>query len=282
MPPLTSAAAWPIEPPLVLVLVAAGLYVLGGRRSRSRSRRDTWRSVAFALGLLSLVVAVDSPFDALADSSFAAHMTQHVLLLTVAPPLLVVAAPWARIWRPLPLRFRRATARAIVVSPRTRYLRRAAHALAHPVVAWTLFNANLLVWHLPAAFDLTLRNETVHQVEHGLFFATGMLFWGAITDSAPFRARLPWLWRVAYLIGAMLVGWVLAVVLAFAQSPIYPAYAALAHHPGGIGPLVDQRLAAGVMWVPGSLSFTIAIVVFFYRWLTPAPQRARLGLAANR
>ncbi len=285
MPSLTSAAAWPIEPPLYVVLVAAALYRLGRRRrvSGSRGRRETGRTVAFALGLLTIVVALDTPLDPLADTLFAAHMAQHVLLLTVAPPLIVLAAPWTRIWQPLPLRFRRSVARAIVRSPRGRPLRLAAHAVSKPLCAWTLFNVNLVVWHVPALYDLTLRNQWVHELEHGLFFGTGLLFWGAVFDSPPFRSRLTWLRRAAYVTTGMLVSWVLAVVLAFATSPLYPAYASPAHRPGGLSALADQQIAAGVMWVPGSLAYTIAVVVFFYRFLEPeSTGRRRLGLAGGR
>lgn len=285
MPPLTSAAAWPVSPPLYVVVVAAFLYWLGGRRrvSGSRGNEQAWRTVSFALGLLTIVVAIDSPLDPLADSLFAAHMTQHVLLLAVAPPLIVLSAPWARLWQPLPLRFRRTVARAVVLSPRARWLRALSHGLAHPLVAWTLFSANLVVWHVPTLYDLTLRSDAVHETEHALFFFSGLLFWGAVIDSPPFHVRLDWLRRVAFVTGGMLVGWLLAVVLAFATTPLYPAYASLAHRPGGLAELTDQRLAAGVMWVPGSLSFTVAIIVFFYRWLEPEPvsRRRRLGLAGH-
>ena len=284
MPSLTSAAAWPVEPPLLVVCVAAVLYVLGGRRhvSGRRGFRRHGRAIAFALGLLSIVAALDSPLDPLADSLFAAHMTQHVLLIAVAPPLLVLAAPWTQLWQPLPLRLRRTVAKAVVRSPRARPLRRFAHLVAHPASAWTLFAANLLVWHLPAAYNLTLRNQAVHELEHALFFATALLFWGAVFDSPPFRTRLSWLWRVAFVTTGMLVGWVLALVLAFATKPLYPAYAALPHRPGGLTALADQQLAAGVMWVPGSLAYTIAIIVFFYRWLEPeASRQQRLGLAGG-
>ena len=285
MPSLTSAAAWPIEPPFYVVLVAAVLYWLGGRRrvSTGHGLEQAGRTAAFGLGLLAIVVALDSPLDPLADSLFAAHMAQHVLLLTVAPPLIVLSAPWTRIWQPLPLGFRRSVAKAIVRSPRARPLRLAAHAVARPWCAWTLFNVNMVVCHVPTLYYLTLRSQAVHELEHGLFFTTGLLFWGAVFDSPPFRASLTWLWRVAYVTTGMLVGWLLAVVLAFATSPLYPAYASLSHRPGGLSALADQQVAAGVMWVPGSLAYTIAIVVFFYRWLEPEPAgRRRLGLAGGR
>jgi putative membrane protein len=283
MPSLTSAAAWPVSPPLFLVAVAAMLYRLGGRRrvSRPEGYEQLGRTVAFGLGLLAILIAVDSPLDPLADTLFAAHMAQHVLLLAVAPPLLVASAPWNRLWQPLPLRFRRTVARAVVQSPRWRPLRAAAHALAHPLCAWTLLNVTIVVWHVPALYDFTLRSAWAHELEHSLFLLTGLLFWGAVFDSPPFRARLDWLWRVAFVTTGMLVGWVLALVLAFAPSPLYPAYAELAHRPGGLTALADQQLAAGVMWVPGSLAYTVTIIVFFYRWLGPTPARRRLGLAGR-
>jgi putative membrane protein len=209
-----------------------------------------WRRVALALGLVSLVAALVMP---LTHKLFAAHMAQHVLLLAVAPPLVVLSSPWTRLWQLLP------------------------RALTHPLVAWTLFNVTMVVWHVPVLYDLALRSGALHVLEHGLFFATGLLFWSAAFDSA----RLASWWRIAYLTTGMLVGWLIALVLAFATSPLYSTYAALPHRPWGLSELADQQVAAGVMWVPGSLAYTVAIIVFFYRWLGPAPARRRLGLAGR-
>jgi putative membrane protein len=258
-----------IEPPFYGVVAAALLYWLGGRRRVSAPQHG--RTAAFVLGLITILVAVDSPLDSLAEKLFLAHMVQHVLLISVAPPLFVLAAPWTRMWQPLPLRFRRTVARAIAVSARARWRRRAAHAIAHPLCAWTLASVTLVVWHVPALFDLTLRSDGVHQLVHSLFFFTGLLFWGAVFDSPPFRSRLGYVHRAAFVTSGMLVGWLLAVVLAFARAPLYTAYASLADRTGGLTALADQRLAAGVMWVPGSLAYSIAIVVFAYRWIAPAP-----------
>jgi putative membrane protein len=275
VPSLWSSAAWPVEPPLFAVVVVGVLYHLGGRR-RVSTRRGIDRpakTASFYLGLFTILVAVDSPLDPLADTLFAAHMAQHVLLLTVAPALIVLAGPWTQIWQPLPLGFRRTVAKAVALHPRGRPLRAAAHALGRPLVAWALFNVNLLLWHVPALYDATLHSQTTHNLEHALFFSTGILFWTQVFDSAPFRAQLTWLWRAAYTTTGMLVGWVLAVVLAFAPTPLYHAYAALPSRPGGLSALGDQQIAAGVMWVPGSIVYTIAILVFFYRWLGPEPER---------
>ena len=127
-------------------------------------------------------------------------MAQHVLLLTVAPPLIVLAAPWTQIWRPLPLGFRRTVAKAVVAQPAATPASRDCACARPPAVAWLLFNVNLLVWHAPAPYDATLRNETLHDLEHATFFFTGLLFWAQVFDSPPFRARLDWLQRVGLLV----------------------------------------------------------------------------------
>lgn len=289
MPSIGSAAAWPVEPPLFVVLAAALLYWLGGRRRVSPRRGDLesrTQALCFYTGLAVVVAALDSPLDPLADSLFAAHMTQHVLLLMVAPPLIVLAAPWSRLWQPLPLAFRRVTAKAVARHPRARPLRAAARALVRPIPAWLLFNVDLVLWHLPSLYQATLENQAVHELEHALFFVTAILFWAAIFESPPLRVRLDWLGRVAYVTGAIVVGWILAIVLALAPHPLYPHYVALQHRPGGLSALGDQQIAAGVMWVPGSLTLTIAFIVFLYRWLDPdatkGRRRARVRVAATR
>src|SRR6185312_4456286 len=189
----TTFGSWNIEPPLVFCVLCGLLYWRGGIRQVSARRAGParrGRAALFYAGLVTIVIALDSPLDSLSESLFAAHMTQHVLLLTVAPPLIVLAAPWSRLWRPLPVDFRRAAARSVVVGPGWRHLRAGARAVARPVPAWLLFNANLVLWHLPVLYDATLRSPALHDLEHALFLFTGILFWAQIVDSPPFRARL--------------------------------------------------------------------------------------------
>jgi len=99
---------WPLEWPLAAVLVTALLYRLGGRLSVTGSNAaKRWRGAAFYGGLAAVILAVDSPIDAYADTLFWTHMVQHVLLTMVAPPLLLIGRPWPRLSRPLPLGVRR-------------------------------------------------------------------------------------------------------------------------------------------------------------------------------
>ncbi|HZP71866.1 MAG TPA: cytochrome c oxidase assembly protein [Gaiellaceae bacterium] len=288
MPGIWSAAAWQVEPPLYVAAVVTALYVIGGRKrvsARKHTPLERWRTVSFYAAVLMLLLALDSPLDVWSDDLFTAHMTQHVLLLVVVPPLAVFSAPWNRIWRGLPLAVRRPVARAVALSPRAAPLRLVGHTLVRPFVATGVFSVNLVVWHVPQLFDLTLRSEAVHDLEHTLFLGTGILLWAQLIDSPPLHARLDAPWRAAVSTVAMLAGWLVAVVLAFAPNPLYSHYADFAHRPWGLSALGDQGIAAGVMWVPGSLPFTVAIVVFFYRWLGPEPatQAATpaVGVAGN-
>ncbi len=262
-----SLTGWTIEPSLAYVGLAGLLYWLGGqRRGPAGARHDPHaqlRALAFCAGLVTLVLALDSPLDHYADELFWAHMLQHVLLLTVAPPLILLGRPWPRMWRALPLSVRSRVGRAIAASPAAAPLRR----LARPVPAWLLFNATVLLWHLPAAYDATLRSGAVHLIEHAMFFFTGLLFWARVIDPGPLKPRLVWPARIAYVAGAMVVGWMLAIALVLAPTPIYAHYAALLHRPGGISAITDQQLAGGVMWVPGSIAYTVAFLLGFYRWL---------------
>src|SRR2546423_7450278 len=258
---------WSIQTPLAYVALAGLLYLLGGRRGRHGAARgaDPLRTAAFIGGLVTIVIALDSPLDGYADKLFWVHMVQHVLLLTVAPPLILLGRPWPRMWRALPLSWRTRTGRALASARITAPLR----SLTRPASAWLLFNGSIIAWHIPFAYNATLSSDAIHQLEHAIFFFSGLLFWARVIDPGPLRPRLVWPARIAYVVGAMVVGWGLAVALMLAPEPLYAHYVALAHRPGGLTASSDQQLAAGIMWGPGSISYGIAVLIGLYRWLEP-------------
>ena len=169
-------------PPLVLATAAAHAGLLGlvvrpaagaghrprdlllgratGARSRPQRKRvaQRWRSACFYARLVVLAIALASPIERLSAQLFWVHMIQHVLLLIVAAPLFVVARPWIRLWRCLPLTraagWRAASARG---SARRRCARSAARS-GSPVPSFVAFSVVLLAWHLPVLFDATLRS----------------------------------------------------------------------------------------------------------------------------
>jgi putative membrane protein len=288
---LAEASGWTALIPVGMAVLAGSAY-LWAIRPRRRSTlktsrnmlRERRRAVAFFAGLAAVLVALAGPVERFADELFWVHMVQHLLLLTVAAPFFVLAAPWT-----LPLRLLPPGARRRVVvwwrgARSTRPLRVGAAFLALPAAAWIAFNVNLLVWHVPAAFDLTLRSEPMHDLEHLLFLGLGVLFWTQVIDSPPLRPRLGHLQRAIYVGAAAVVGWALSIVLTLAPSALYAPYGELAARPGGLSALTDQRLAAGVMLVPGSITFAIAAALALTRWLAQDLPRGAPGarLTADR
>lgn len=266
---------WTGGPAFAWVLGAATLYWLGGRHSAHSRSVDLWRTVSFAAGLATIVIALDSPIDGLAEQLLWVHMVQHILLLVVAPPLLALARPWNRMWHGMPLGFRRRTARVATQDPRLAPIRGAVRVLQDPIVAWLAFSVTFVAWHIPAAYDATLESPFVHAFEHLTFFGTALLFWTRVIDSPPWRSPLADVPRAVYLGLAMLVSWMLAITFAVSTASVYAPYAEEASRPGGLTALADQQLAAGVMWVPGSIPMTIAILFIVYRWLQPNRPRVK-------
>jgi putative membrane protein len=281
--------------PLGLTWAAFWLHLLGEhvavrRTGRPRSRLARRRSLAFYAGLLAIVAAIATPIETLSKQLLWTHMIQHVLLLSVAAPLIVLGAPWMSLWRPLPLGVRRTLARAVVLSPGGAPLRSVCRLLSRPLVVLLVYGVNLLAWHVPGVYDLALRNSDVHALEHLTFIGFGILLWAQVIPSPPFKPSLAYPGRIAYLVAAMVPNVALSMLLAFSRSPLYPFYADLTHRPGGLSAFTDQQIAAGIMWSFGDLPFAIAIVVLAVRWLgqvdadaaelpagAPATARARAG-----
>ena len=155
----TTPIDWTGGPALLWVLGAALVYWLGGpRRRRPAQSVDRWRTAAFAGGLGAILVALDSPLDGLADELFWVHMTQHILLIGVATPLLALARPWMRMWHGVPAAVRRPVTRSIARSPRWAPARRAAGFAGGALASWLIFNVTFCAWHLPALYDAALRS----------------------------------------------------------------------------------------------------------------------------
>jgi cytochrome c oxidase assembly factor CtaG len=262
--------------PLLVVCVALALHLLGERRAvaklgRPRSATARWRAGSFYAALVVILVALEGPIDTNSSTLLWVHMLQHVLLLSVAAPLIALGAPWMSIWRPLPLGLRRSVARTLARSPWVAPLRWLGRMLARPWPALIVCGGTLILWHVPAAYDLALRVEAIHVLEHLSFLGFGVLLWIQVFSSPPLRPRLGLSTRVYYVLLFDVVCWLLSLVLAFASHPLYPAYAHLAHRPGGLSALADQQIAGGVMLGPGSLAATLYVFYGLYRWLgTPA------------
>jgi len=203
--------------------------------------RSPWpplRAAAFALGLAALLAALSPPLDARADARLSAHMVQHLLLTLAAAPLLVAGAPFALLLRALPRRGARGLVRALRSRP--------ARVLLHPLVAWSLLPALMLVTHLTGIYEYTLRHPAAHAGEHAAYLVAALLFWLPVLGDAPTAHRLGAVGRLLYLLLAMPAMAAPGVVLSIGQSVRYPFYGT------STAALADQHAAGTVMWVAGS------------------------------
>jgi putative membrane protein len=247
---------WSFDPFLILAVVVAGWHEVGlwrlARRSRpERTRQRRLRSLWFYAGLVVLLIAVESPVDYWADDYFLVHMIQHLLLMFAAPSLIVAGAPWQPLLDALPGRSGRSVTRGVLAGGWSRPLRAVGGFFGRPWVAVALFNAVMIVWHLPRAFDLAENNQAVHiWLMHGSFFAAGVLFWLQFIPSPPFRRRMPLVSQAAALLvtNVIMIGIAMALSI-FVNGSVYPVYD---HVPGvTLPPFADQQIGAAILWVCG-------------------------------
>ena len=262
--------SWNLHPSLLLSLAVAGLaYWRGvealwrpGGTARTVARGVMpWRVAAFGGGLFALVIALVSPLDRMSEELLSAHMVQHLLLMVVAAPLLVLGSPAIVIAQAVPPEWRRRAHRF----GRTRPLRSAGRLFTHPLMTWLLATAVLWGWHVPSLYQAALERPAIHVLEHAAFLATAMLFWWtALQPSGP--RRLPRGADVVYVFTGALQSGALGALLAFASQPIYPFYVHRAFA-WGLSPLQDQQLAGMLMWVPPFVIYLVAAGALFVRWL---------------
>lgn len=270
---------WDIPPAITcaLVLVAA-IYAVGWMQIR-RTRPEQfplWRLVAFLGGVATIFVAVASPLDTFSESLLFMHMAQHFVLMSVAPPLVVLGAPVVPILRGLPRRFVRT-----VLGPLfgLQIAHRAGKFLTRPLVAWLAMNTAYLGWHLPSAYEFALSSENWHNIEHACFFFTSVLFWWPILRPWPFRHGGSRWTIVLYLSLADIVNTGLSAFLCFSGRLIYPSYEEIPR-PFGLSALDDQIAAGTFMWVFGSAVFLLPVVAIIMQIFSPpeAPRSAGIHL----
>jgi cytochrome c oxidase assembly factor CtaG len=262
--------SWPVLP-LISLALGTGIYLRGwtlARRTRS-PELPLWRAGCFVGGIVSLWLAIASPIDAFDDYLLAAHMIQHFILMSVAPPLLVLSAPVVPLLRGLP--------RWVIRKPlqwffRSRRVQRVLDFLTHPAAIWVAMNVTFLGWHAPKAFELTFRSEGWHNLEHLCFFLTSVAFWFIVLQPWPAKSRWP-LWAVIpYLLSADLINTVLSALLTFCGRVLYPTYEQ-ASRVCSLTPLQDQIAAGSEMWVLNSTVFLVPAIVLTVRFLSPKVHR---------
>ncbi|HLY42005.1 MAG TPA: cytochrome c oxidase assembly protein [Terracidiphilus sp.] len=262
------------SPPVWLtsaIFLAALIYLRGwfAIRKTRPEQFSVWRLTAFMSALACLWIAIGSPLDAFADILLSAHMVEHLILMSLVPPLMLIGLPVVPMLRGLPLSIRKHIAGPLI---RLRPLRGLVHCVTRPVVAWLSMNLAFLLWHIPSAYDFALEHEGWHDVEHLCFLSTSLLFWWCVLRPWPAGQHSHDWTILLYLVSADMVNTALSAFLAFCNRPVYPFYV---HHPNPfqIAPLPDQVLGAVIMWVIGSLAFLIPAAAITFGFLQPTVNR---------
>lgn len=247
---------WTLSPDVVgPIVLATLLYAAGARRLRRRSRHhaalDTRAILSYVAGVLVLIVALVSPLAAVGAHLMSAHMMQHVLLMLVAAPLIVLGRPVVAMAWAFPRGVRRRLGRALTRP----VVRRSWRAISNPYYVWVMHAAALWLWHAPPLYEATLRSSLVHALQHLSFFGTALLFWWAALEFGRRRSRAGT--GVLYLFTTAVHGSVLGALLTFSTAIWYPAYA-LRAPAWGLTALEDQQLGGLLMWVPAGVIYLIA------------------------
>jgi cytochrome c oxidase assembly factor CtaG/ferredoxin len=261
--------SWSIPPwTTFLVLLTAIVYARGWRRlDRLRSTLfPPWRFWCFFSGLASFWVAIASPLNSFDAFLLTAHMVQHLLLILVAPPLILLGFPTVPLLRGLPRWAARDMLGPYLGWPT---LGRLGRALTHPAFCWFIAAIALLGWHVPAAYDLALRSPGWHEFEHACFLGSSLLFWWPVIQ--PWPSVSPWpRWTVPiYLLLGAIVNTALAAFVCFCGRLLYPAYAGVPRL-FGLSAMNDQVAAGALMWAFGSFVFLAVGAVATFKLLSPA------------
>ena len=251
---------WRLE--IVAVLAVLGvLYTTGWWRLRRRSRLDRLatrkRLAAYLAGLAVLAISLMSPVDILGGQLFYMHMIQHMLTMMVAVPLILLANPFPFMLWGMPSGVRRPVSGLFA---RRSLVRRGLTAATKPGIVFLAYFTIYLGWHDPTLYNLALRRDWVHDVQHITFFVVAVLFWWLVIGAAPRLHRLPLWARIGMLIGAVPPTMIAGVTIAFAGQVLYTYYETVPRI-WGVTALQDQMLAGVIMWIPGSMMFILAALI---------------------
>jgi len=260
----------PLGLDLALCLTAL-VYARGWFRLRSAfpNLLSPWRLAAFFAGIISIWIAIGSPLNAFDDVSLTVHMLQHLLLMSLAPPLILLGAPQLPLLHGLPQPLARG-----VVSPilRRAPAKRLGDLIANPSFGWLAAAAALIGWHVPAIFQLALRWNWLHELEHASFLGAGLLFWWPVIQPWPSVARWP-RWSIPlYLFCATLPCDALSAFLVFCDRVVYSSYLS-APRVFAWSALEDQQCAAALMWVSVTVILLVPAVIVTMQILSPRDSR---------
>jgi putative membrane protein len=250
---------WNFDPLLLIgLLLPTYLYVRGA----ATYRVERWRTGLFSAGIATLFIALLSPLHALSHSLFSAHMIQHMLLVLLAAPLLMLSQPLPSLLRAIPSVWRKKLGRAAHLPE----FKRIWQWLTRPIAVFSLHVAALWLWHVPGLYSAAVNNPMIHALEHASFFITAALYWWVIRSSHEYGGR------VMSAFGLMIASGLLGALMTFSRTPWYDDHAEMTLL-WGMTALADQQLAGVIMWIPMGMVYVITAAILLGRWINAVDQR---------
>jgi putative membrane protein len=277
---------WSFPIPLMVFLtLVVSLYARGWLHLRMAFPRliTLAHLSVFAGGIISIFIAVASPLAVMDHELLSVHMVQHLLLMAVAAPLILLGSPVPALLHGLPKRFVRGSLGPFLRSPLLRHLGR---FISHPAFCWFAATLTVIGWHLPLLFALGLHSAGWHEIQHASFLLAGFLFWWPVIQPWPSASHSPKWSLPLYLFLATLPCDALSAFLTFCGRVVYPSYLSAAN-PFGISALQDQEWAGVLMWVSVTFIYMLPALVLTVRLLSPSGSTSkktralRLGLPAT-
>jgi putative membrane protein len=208
------------------------------------------QKASFIAGVVVLFIALGPPLDDWSDHYLLlAHMVQHLLLIMLAAPLLLIGTP---AWLLEPL-------------TRNRVSNAIGYVLTRPIVAFAVANSVFVLWHLPVLYEMALRSQPVHVLEHMTMIGTAILAWWPIVGPLPQWPRLPLALQSLYFFAMTIPGSAVGAFITFADPGLYTPYDT-ARRIFGIDLATDQQAAGLLMWVAVSAIYLLLITFSFFRW----------------
>jgi putative membrane protein len=260
--------AWNPAQPLVMtnltiltLLYVTGLWRLWARAGIGKSI-SIRQAACFSIGMASLFIALISPIDVFSDELSWMHMIQHMILVGISAPLLVLGSPFMVALWVFPLSWRHAYGR---MKRRVESWKPARYLLWQPLLMWSLFAFTLWIWHLPKLYEATLYNDLFHDFQHFTFVLVSCLFWRVLLDPVS-RLRLGRGTGVLYLFLTSLHATLLGVFMTFAPKVWYPFYERRAPR-WKLSALEDQQIAGLIMWMPACMIYALFAAMILGLWL---------------
>lgn len=225
--PNTLWERWNFDPALLATLAAALIvYVVCDWRGRARPGLSSRDRLCFYAGFAVAAFALVSPLCALSVSLFSARVGQHLVLTTLAAPLIALGLP----------RLQRSTARV-------------------PLLAAAGFAIALWVWHSPSPYASTFTSDLAYWLMHATTIGAAIFFWSAVIGASRTRLGV----SIVAVLATSLQMALLGAVITFAPRALYSPHLLTASD-WGMSPLQDQQLGGVLMWAPAGLIFVLAIV----------------------